>query len=61
MKMKNFLFSKILFRLFDQLTVESDKKHLMLFEEYELDRLHYDVLLVDNNDEKRQDFMVTEL
>ncbi len=59
--MKNFLFSKILFRLFDQLTVESDKKHLMLFEEYELDRLYYDVLLVDNNDEKRQDFMVTEL
>ncbi len=59
--MKNFLFSKILFRLFDQLTVESHKKHLMLFEEYELDRLYYDVLLVDNNDEKRQDFMMTEL
>jgi hypothetical protein len=45
--MRNFLFFKILFRLFDQLMVELDKNHLMLFEKYQVDRLHYDVLVED--------------
>ncbi len=40
--------------MFDQLTVELDKNHLMLVEENEMNRSHDDVMVVDNNEEKKK-------
>jgi hypothetical protein len=49
-----------LFCLFDKLTVELDKDHLMLLAEYDENILHYDVQVLDNNEEQ-QDLWVLRL
>ncbi len=36
----------------DELTVELDKDHLMWPEEYDVDILHYDAVVQDNNEEE---------
>ena len=47
--------------IFVQLTVELDKDHWMVLEEYGVDRWHYDALVLDNSVEQRQDLVALKL